>query len=455
MRRVGRQDRDRERTKRDLRTWLVLGALVVATAAVRVTIAATVPLHRLVDPDTPGYLGPALALARHGRFSAGPNVPFTEFVRTPGYPLLLAGLDLVVGHSIRTLAVTQAVLSSFTAIGVFALARRWWGNVAIALGAAAIAAFEPLQLWSAVQTLTESLSAASYVVLALVATWAAVSTSARRWAVVGAVVAVATYIRPTTYYFPLVFAPALFVMVVRRATTHRLRAATACALAFFVPCALLVGAWQWRNHHEVGSWRFSGVEALNMFEYRAVAINASKAGKPFTQTRNLMVFFFDAEHRGERTGPYFDHMYDAGFRIVRDNPTTFLTTTARGTTTLVFGVNHVLLDTLGLDDGGGSPFTWLAEAGLLVFYAATAVGAVWAVRRRHSDGPGAAHVLVALLVVYTVLAAGNPRATARLRAPLMPLLCPYAAAGIAAIADRVREARTGARGGPALVTAGR
>jgi hypothetical protein len=45
-----------------------------------------------------------------------------------------------------------------------------------------------------------------------------------------------------------------------------------------MPCVLLLGVWNVRNHREVGSWPFSAVEVVNLYWYRAAgAVPAHEA----------------------------------------------------------------------------------------------------------------------------------------------------------------------------------
>ncbi len=76
--------------------------------------------------------------------------------------------------------------------------------------------------------------------------------------------AIATLIRPTTYYLP-VFVAALIVVGARR---HGARTVAAGVALFLVPVVLIIGGWQVRNHFEVDSWRYSGIEGFNLYAYR-------------------------------------------------------------------------------------------------------------------------------------------------------------------------------------------
>ena len=85
------------------------------------------------------------------------------------------------------------------------------------------------------------------------------------------------------------------------------------------------------------------------------------------------------------------------------------------------------------------------SGGGLVFYALSVIGIVHSLRSAASRTMRPAHLSVIVLLFYTVIAAGTalgPRATARLRAPVMPLLCPYAAIGAVRLAHELQRRRT-------------
>src|SRR5688572_33429917 len=86
-------------------------------------------------------------------------------------------------------------------------------------------------------------------------------------------IAVASAVRPSTYYFPLILSPLLFLAALKRVSFIK---AIGYCFVFLIFSYIPLFAWQLRNYHEVGSWRFSGIESINMYYYRAGAVLAHR-----------------------------------------------------------------------------------------------------------------------------------------------------------------------------------
>ena len=188
-----------------------------------------------------------------------------------------------------------------------------------------------------------------------------------------------TFVRPVTYYLPP------FVLVLLVVWSRRRRFALVdlgkAAAAFLVPIVVLCGAWQVRNHHEVGSWRFSGVEAKNMYMFRAAGVVAHEAGISLADAQDQLVDELGPVGT-RRAGERYDQLYRAGVRIIRDHPVAALENAANGLRSELFEVRVKFFDYLGI-----SPASWLAAlalAALLAFYALCGYGIVLVARaRRH------------------------------------------------------------------------
>ena len=71
--------------------WAVIAVAIVGRVAWAAWIAGAHP-EAVTGFDTPSYLGPARALLEEGRFSISLADSTPMFLRTPGYPLFLAGI---------------------------------------------------------------------------------------------------------------------------------------------------------------------------------------------------------------------------------------------------------------------------------------------------------------------------------------------------------------------------
>ena len=159
----------------------------------------------MTSGDTAGYLGPARALIEHGHFSLSASDDTPMFLRTPGYPMLLAAILWVTGSE-WAISPIQAALSLGTVLLVVYVGRRIIGGNAGML-AGVLVALDPLQFAPSGTILTESL--ASFTLIGVVAAGIPVFVTRptqvrlRSVAVLGVVIAAATLVRPTTFYFPV------------------------------------------------------------------------------------------------------------------------------------------------------------------------------------------------------------------------------------------------------------
>ena len=92
---------------RPWREFLLLGLILGLTFCVRwgaLRITFSIDPHRLLQPDSFTYEGPARAIVQTGRFSASPErLDVPEVMRTPGYPFFIAGVYYLFGIPLSTL----------------------------------------------------------------------------------------------------------------------------------------------------------------------------------------------------------------------------------------------------------------------------------------------------------------------------------------------------------------
>jgi 4-amino-4-deoxy-L-arabinose transferase-like glycosyltransferase len=424
-----------------VRQRLALVVILLACVVGRGAYVVHVAHHDKYDAyggDTVSYLLPAKALVHDHRFHHNVHSPVPEFLRTPGYPAFLAGVDDALGTSVATLLLVQVLVSTATVLLVFLLGARLWSPT-VGLLAAAFVALEPSQWLSAARILSECLDTLLLVVAAL----AGVVVFRRDrpglgWPLLfGGALAAATMVRPVTYYLPLVVLALFAVRAVRH--PHARRATIAAAATFMVPVVVVLAGWQLRNHAEVGSWRLSGVEGKNLLQFRASGVLADARGVPVDAARADLYAQLDrtlarSSARGNaRIGARYDTMYRQGLHVLTTHPASTLKETVLGLGAELAGV-RLTLDSLSLSA--------LTVPALLLVYLAYALAIYAFVRivqaRRHL----AAHLVVVVTAAYVLVASAGPEAFGgrgeRFRAPIMPLLLLYAAAGAVDLVRRVR-----------------
>ncbi len=393
------------------------------------------------EGDTPTYLGPARELADHGRFDSATPAGRPEFLRTPGYPLFVAAVYRVFGQHDTAVLLVQVLLSALTVFLAYLLAARIW-SVPIGLLAALFTALEPLQNSTSATLLTESLSALLLTLLAVIGFSAFRREPPRlgSWVSLGLVLAVATLVRPVTYYLPLFVG----VLVLIRAARRRrewwdLAKVTA---AFVLPLVVLVGGWQFRNHERVGSWRLSGIEAKNLYLFRAAGVIADRSGVPFAAAQHELRVGFGPIGR-ESQGSYYGRMYRSGIHILTAHPRDAILGALKGLWSELFSVRVKFFDYLGIGHASGV-LDVVAVASMVAFYALFVYGLVLVIRRRRDL---AAHAFVVGIALYVLLASAGPEAVGgrgeRFRAPIMPILIVYAAGGARTLYASARESRRG------------
>jgi hypothetical protein len=416
-------------------------ACVIGRGAYVLYLAHTNGIETTVG-DTPTYLGPARQLLEHGRLDSVSLPGQPEFLRTPGYPVFVAAVYRVFGENDNTaVLLVQVVLSGLTVLLAYLLAARMWSEP-IGLLAAVLVALDPLQNISASALLTESVEALLLLAVAAIG-FVAFSHDrprVRLWALLGLTIAVATLVRPVTYYLPLLVVGLLLVRYARR--RDRWLDLTKIVVAFLVPLVVLLGGWQLRNHERVDSWRISGIEAKNLYTFRAAGVVA----------RESHVSLEDARHRvreefgplgSESQGSYYGRMYRAGMDIVTAHPGDAMIGFLDGLWSELSTVRAKSFGYLGLDSSGDAVIV-PAVISLIAFYAVCVYGMVLVARRRRDL---LAYVFVAGIAFYVLLASAGPEAVGgrgeRFRAPIVPILILFAARGAHALFTSCTKGKIG------------
>ncbi|MDQ1432113.1 MAG: hypothetical protein QOF40_2715 [Actinomycetota bacterium] len=413
----------------------ILGLCLLVRGGAVLAVLDTNP-HVVTQGDTRSYMQPALALLEHGRFTRGPGTRAPEFVRTPGYPAFIASVYRIFGESHTALLLVQVFLSMLTVLIVYRLGTRMW-SAAVGLGAAAMTVLEPLQLYSAGTILSESL-ATLFLMLAVAAGFVMFSQEKPKlwWPLLlGTAMAVGAMVRPVTYYLPLFVVGILAYSVVRRRMPRR--HGVKVLVVFLLPLVVIVGGWQVRNHEEVGSWRFSGIEAKNLYLFRAAGIVATNDDISLGAAQQRLV-----RRIGNRDdfaqGAYFGRMYRDGLQIVTSDPFGALRDSAEGLVDEVFGTRSRIFKYLGMAPASGVVLVG-TSALLLGFYALCGFGLLLVVRARRELR---AHLFVVGVAVYVLLVSAGPEAVGgrgeRFRAVVMPILILYAARGVWELVTRLR-----------------
>jgi hypothetical protein len=421
---------------------------VIAAAAVRLALLALVLARSgtsgLNRPDTSSYLEPGRNLLLHGEFVAS-GLP--EISRTPGYPLFLALVSLA---GPVTAALAQVILSVFSVVLVWRLARAVFHDGRIALAAAWIFAFEPLSVLYSVLLLSETLFLTLFL---LSLERLAEFLRERRLSVLaqaGICLAAATFVRPVSYYLPLALAAGLFAALAR-----------VPGLRWKAPAVLLLStlpwlaAWQIRNRVETGFGGFSSAQAYNLYFFSAAEVTGRVEHRAVVSVQNDFGYndeqLFLARHpaaAGWNQAERLEFMRTETNRVLRAHPGLFLRAQLAGAVRTAFNpsasifisvLNSSLDDETYLRERDQGPLRaalWAAQAHpgqtavmaaleviLLALYLFAAKGTL------RGGAPGVCLWLLLGVSLY-FLGVSGVLGAARFRLPVMPVVCVLAAAGI-------------------------
>ena len=257
---------------------LFAAAALAAKLAVLALVLGAHP-NAFVFIDTGTYLRPARALLEKGTFSPSPEAaPAPEINRTPGYPLVLAAVRAVSAAPWAP-SLAGALFAFGTALVTAALAARLFGPRAGAV-AAAIVSLEPGSFLYSLSILSDT--PFTFFLMLGVSALAGFAAGERRAAgAAGLWLAVATLVRPLSYYL-LVPAAVLVWFVARRARPVR------AVAAFLVAPVLLVGGWKVRNLFRAGTFALSPIASSELLFYRAAPAAAWAEGVPLSEMQERL-----------------------------------------------------------------------------------------------------------------------------------------------------------------------
>jgi len=442
-----------------------VGALILLSLAVHA------PVLRLVQED-PGRATPpgdsqqyqtlAQNLLDHHVFSLDESPPFTlDVMRTPGYPLLLAALYFLGGHSMLVVALAQAALQTLGAFLLIGIAQRVLKSRAAGWVAAVLWLLAPLPTVLSGVVLTDIL----FTTLLLLTLWL----SARELSWLNALLAglflgLALVTRP--------IAELLIPWVILMILLHQpFRSALVKLLPLALGAAIATGPWLAYTSAQFRTPILSTIGADNLAFYTSASIVAHEQGIGFSKGSDQVhalyqrrLAQFQATHASPAT-PIQQAALESqiAYRIILAHPLEsawFNLVDSFGT--LRPGVSYIvqflvpgrlpevvapgsdLSPALG---ALGQPLVLGVTAALLLFYvplyAASALGLLWLFWKKRWQALVALGLPSAILF-YAPGASGD----GRFRVPFEPLLCLLASAMTLEVIRAVRSRKQGRPSGP-------
>ncbi len=223
-------------------------------------------------------------LVEHGAFSQAEEPPFApDTWRTPGYPIFVAMLMLVVGDSPVAIIVAQQILAVFSGWLLYRLASRWM-TPRWSLLAAVLFLIEPYgamySLW-----LLSSTFFLTVVLLSWHAWQKVVELRTLTWAaVLGLLIGLAVLTRPVAALVPPLLLMGLLVQQVmagrgRRADEGARRRRWGIPVIFAASCLLVVGGWMLRTYRVAGHFTLSHQGGIVLAYFKATEVSLWRAGR--------------------------------------------------------------------------------------------------------------------------------------------------------------------------------
>ncbi len=447
---------------------LIAAAAFISRAATFLYLYKTDP-GRCTTPDSASYENPAIRfLHQHKLLESDDELPTLiraespietkdrpMFFRTPGYPLFIAAVYKGIGHSRATLVIIQILLSALTLYFIHAIAVSCWNHLA-ALLAMCLYLMEPLSFISSQQIMSETVFTLA-LMASLYATISALE-SERLWlaALSGELVAGSTLIRPVAYFLLFVMIAVVYCAAKKRgwqkSTLLRF------VLAFVSPWIIIVGSWQVRNELILGTTSFSGVQAYNLLFYRAAGVRAYLNDTDLS-TEDTHIFR-EVERWAELPLAIRDDLYSSkATEIITRHPALYSREMLTGLVHVVMGpgeaeINEYLFGKESPEDfkavvASGSVGRLFQRGGyrtaehLVTVYAMLFLiclycfGLFGILRMQGVILTYTYHIVLIAGVCYFLLIASGPDGFARMRTPVMPILCIYAGAGASLVAKRM------------------
>jgi 4-amino-4-deoxy-L-arabinose transferase-like glycosyltransferase len=223
--------------------------------------------------DAFGYHARALGVLQSGTFAS------FGALRTPGYPLFLAGVYSLFGVKPAVAIFIQVVLSSFTVALVYDWARMGIGRPAAIVAAAALAV-EPHTVFYTVTLMTDTLFVLIFLGSVLTLMHGLRAKRLGLFALSGLLLGLATLVKPVGQYFPIV---AVVLILIYRGIAWRLRWRAIATLV--VVFALAIGPWLYRNHAQYGHIGLSSIQGENLLFYGVACTEVARTGRGLEEIR--------------------------------------------------------------------------------------------------------------------------------------------------------------------------
>jgi 4-amino-4-deoxy-L-arabinose transferase-like glycosyltransferase len=286
-------------------------------------------------PDSGSYLGPANVLLSKGMFWSNPGI----WMRTPLYPLIISGIYWLVGKNLFYVIFFQIFMSGLLVINAYRITELL-SNSKMGLFAAGLVAVDYLFISYSNLIMTDLLFAVIFsFIFYYIIKFTQRKSDYLSLAVIGILLAIATLMRPVSYYLTPILAIALFIYTFKKDSFIK-------ALKYFlilaVPSLLLVGGWQIRNKAVIGTYQYTNIDAVNLYHYYAADNIAHIRGISVAQAQEWLKSQASALGFKNKVDKY-NYYRSEGLRILLHNPQWSAVQFVSGFVRTMFGNDYILL----------------------------------------------------------------------------------------------------------------
>lgn len=407
-------------------------------------------------PDSPSYLDPAQAFLNHGEFWNNKGL----WMRTPLYPLIISGVYWFFANNIFYVIFLQIFLSAILVVNAYRITELL-SHSKVAIIAAALVSIDYLYISYANLIMSDLLFAVLFSFVFYYAIQFIQSKNISALFAVGLLLALATLLRPVSYYLTPILAVALFVYL---AKTQNIKKALKLALIVMVPSLVLVGGWQLRNKAVIGTYQYTNIDAVNLYHYYAADNLSHMQGISVQQAQEQLS---KQASKQSLTGiARYDYYRSEGLKILLHNPGWSLVQFVSGLVRTVFGNDYILLfynnsfflhgkelenyffnhHYLALIKAmtWGDLFKLSVMTGFFVFNFIVVVSACYYVYQslRNQSKSKSSLILVLIILGYFLLVSSNYCSQARFRLPFEIILDCFAVIGCYSYVLKRKQAHT-------------
>lgn len=403
--------------------------------------------------DTPSYLDPAKRILLH------PLSLFTHglWERTPGYPLFLVGVFKLTTVSVIPVVILQTVLSVLIVWNGYRIALLLF-NRSTALVAAILLSLSPLIISYSLLVLSDLLFSAVFsFFLYFITRFLKTEPSYKYLFLAGLFLALATFIRPVSYYLVPLLSIFLCIYLYQRKPSQW----PMYLCLFLLSPVMLIGGWQLRNKMVYGSYQYTMIDAYNLYHYYAANAVAESQGRQTKDVEKEMDAKANGMHFPERRLRY-DYYRKEGMRLLFTHFPYSIKQFASGCIRTLFGVDYILfyynqsefahgkgLKNLLIQDNvdgfvkhlGMSDFLKLFTLGLiLMLNIIIALCAGYTLVYKFKEQGSDKTVIICMMIIlgYFLLVSSNYCSVARFRMPFEMLLMVFAAGPLGSIISKFK-----------------